>query len=310
MREHKKGALTIEANIDYVYQKQSPPSTGPLGGYASLDAAMTTLARNQRHEAIRRLLAERGRAAVDELAEVLHVTTMTIRRDLALLEEAGVLTRTHGGCALATPFVHEAPFEEKDRRQRAQKAAIACRASETVSTGATLFLDTGTTAVHFARALPTDAGFRVFTNNLRVAMALFGRRDVEVTVLGGRLTGGSPDLVGEVGLRSIQDFRFDVAVIGADAVDVGRGEFYSADHHTAALSQSAQRQASKTLLLVDSSKFGKHAHFVAGRLDASITLVTDSGVEPKDSQRLVASGIELICVAPTGARCAPNGRIV
>ena len=253
--------------------------------------------RNQRQEAILELLARRGRLNVEELAPELNVATMTIRRDLASLEKAGVLTRTHGGCVLQSPFVHELPFSQKDQQHRTQKYAIACAAAGMLNPGDRIYLDTSTTAVHVARVLPAGLDLCVFTNNLRVAMELFGREGIEVIVYGGALGGQSPDLTGEVALTRIHDFRNDVAVMGADALDVARGEYYSADTSTAMLSRQARRQAERTLLLVDSSKFGKHSLAVAGRLDDGVTLITDDRISEEDRHALEETSAELVIVA-------------
>ncbi|MCX7428637.1 MAG: DeoR/GlpR family DNA-binding transcription regulator [Planctomycetia bacterium] len=251
-------------------------------------------ARNDRQEAIHNLLAERGRLNVEELAETLNVTTMTIRRDLSAMESEGVLTRVHGGCVLQSPFVHELPFSEKDQQRPAEKNAIARAAVRYLRRADRVYLDTGTTAVHLARILPGDLELGVFTNNLRVALELFGRKGVEVAVYGGALGQRSPDLTGEVALSRIRDFRIDVAIMGADALDARRGEFYSADSGTAMLSRAAQRQAERTLVLVDSSKFGKHSLAVIGRLTDGVTLVTDAGISDADRALIESTGAEVV----------------
>ncbi len=254
-------------------------------------------ARNQRQDSILELLARRGRLNVEELAAELSVTAMTIRRDLAALEKAGVLTRTHGGCVLQSPFVRELPFSQKDQQHRDQKYAIACAAVGMLKSGDRIYLDTGTTAVHVARVLPAGLDLCIFTNNLRVAMELFGREGVNVSVYGGALAPQSPDLTGEVALTRIQDFRIDVAIMGADALDVTRGEYYSADMGTAMLSRQAQRQAQRTLLLVDNSKFGKHSLAVVGRLDEKTTLVTDDRISPEDRQLVRDTSAKMFIVS-------------
>lgn len=253
-------------------------------------------ARNKRQEAIVELLARRGRLNVEELAPELNVTAMTIRRDLAALEQSGVLTRTHGGCVLQSPFVRELPFSEKEHQHRAQKYAIARAAAAMLKPGNRIYLDTGTTAVHVARVLPAGLGLCVFTNNLRVAMELFGREGVEVIVYGGQLGRQSPDLTGEIALSRMQDYRLDVAIMGADALDAARGEYYSADTSTAMLSRQARRQAERTLLLVDYSKFGKHSQAVVDRLEEGVTLITDDRISEEDSRMLRETPAELVVV--------------
>ena len=250
---------------------------------------------NARQEKIRRLLTEQGRLNVHELATRLRVAEMTIRRDLAGLETMGVLTRTHGGCVLQSSFVAELPFPSKQRMHQAQKAAIAREAVRLLKRGQSLYLDTGTTALQVARALPSDLDLRVFTNNLRVAMELLGRGFANVMVYGGMLTGRSPDLAGEVAMAQMQQFRLDVAIVGGDALDVTRGEFYGADTETAQMSRVAQRQADRVFVAMDSSKIGKRGLAVAGRLGPGTTLITDDEVGRAARAAIDASGARLIC---------------
>ncbi len=255
---------------------------------------------SERQEQIRNLLATQGRLNAAALAKQLKVATMTIRRDLAAMEKAGLLTRTHGGCILQSPFVSEASFPDKLRRRQEQKTAIAREVVRRLKNGDAVYLDTGTTSLHVARALPPGFNLRVFTNNLRVAMELFGREGVEVIVYGGLLTRRNPDLVNEIALGQISQFRLDVAIVGGDALDVTRGEFYGADTASAALSRAAQRQADRVIVVMDSSKLGARSLAVAGKLEAGMVLITDDEVDAKDRVALRKTGAEIVCAAVNG----------
>ena len=112
---------------------------------------------NARQALIRDRLLKAGSLAVEELAAALGVSTMTVRRDLTRMEKAGVLTRTHGGCELQTRQAKERSFAEKDRDGRTEKMAIAAVAVRLLRPGQAIYLDTGTTALHLARALPSSA---------------------------------------------------------------------------------------------------------------------------------------------------------
>lgn len=254
--------------------------------------------KRKRRDQIRELLALQERLGVEELAATLDVTSMTIRRDLTEMEKNGELIRTYGGCALRSPLVTELSFSEKDDKQRTEKHAIARTVVHLINKNETVYLDTGTTAVHVARLLPGDQGIRVLTNNLRVAMELFARKDQgdspHVTVLGGELATKSPDLVGEMAPVRMGEYRVDLAILGADAIDLSRGEFYSADIRTAALSRAAQTRAGRTFVLADHSKFGKYSLSVVGQLGPNITLVTDEGIDPADRQAIEATGAEVL----------------
>lgn len=254
-----------------------------------------------RQRAIQEQVARHGRADVAALAARFAVSTMTVRRDLAALERAGILTRTHGGAVPRSALLHEPSFAEKDRRQQAQKAAIAAEAVRRfVRPGSMLYLDTGTTALQMARALPASLGLRVFTNNLRVALELFGRPGVEVSVYGGRLGARNPDLTGDWAVLAAASFAVDIAFIGCDALDPARGAAYAADEASAALSRVVQARARQAVLLADSAKWHASAPVLVLRLAKGCAVVTDAAAPATLVQALSRRGVEVICAAPAG----------
>jgi DeoR/GlpR family transcriptional regulator of sugar metabolism len=191
-------------------------------------------------------------------------------------------------------MVRDLSFSEKDALHARQKASIAREATKLVQPGSSIFIDTGTTALHFARSLPQSLNLRVFTNNLRVAMDLFSREGFEVNVYGGRLAARSPDLVGETALTRAQEFRLDLAFLGTDAIDPVRGEMYAADIPTANLDRAVQRQSEKLVILADSSKLGKHSVALVVRLGEGITVVTDDGCASRDLAALKQCGVQVV----------------
>jgi DeoR family transcriptional regulator, aga operon transcriptional repressor len=224
--------------------------------------------------------------SVGALSRRFGVAGMTIRRDLTAMERAGLLTRVHGGCVLQSPFVTELSFPAKMQHKRAEKSAIARKAVLLLRAGESVYIDSGTTALHIARALPSDSNLKILTNNLRVAMELFGRQGIEVVVFGGQLGLKSPDLMGEVAVVQITQYRMDVALVGADAFDVERGEFYSADAASAMLSRMAQHQSERIVVVADSTKAGKRGKLLAGQFGPGVTLVTDEGISEEARRHL------------------------
>jgi DeoR family glycerol-3-phosphate regulon repressor len=204
-------------------------------------------------------------------------------------------------------FVRELPFSEKTRLNLTQKLAIAREVVRRLKPGASVYLDTGTTAVQVARSVPAGLPLRVFTNNLSVAMELFGRPSIEVVVYGGRLAARSPDLVGEFALSRIDDFRLDVAVIGADALDAARGAFYSADAATAMLSRLVQKQVRRTFVVADSSKFGRSSLARAGKLGPGTTLFTDDHASRNHRAAVRKTGARIVCVKCSKAKTKKAG---
>ena len=255
---------------------------------------MARRGQDERRHGIRRLLARAGAIRVEELADLLGVTPMTIRRDLTAMEEEGLLLRTHGGATVQSPMVRELSFSEKDALHAEQKAAIARTAVDYIEPGSSIFIATGTTCLHFARAMPASLDLNVYTNNLRVAMELFGRDGFQVTLYGGHLARRSPDLYGEIAIARIQEYRLDLAVLGADAIDTARGEAYGAAHEIIAVDRAVLRQSTAALILADSSKIGKHSHTLLTKLSSGITLITDDGILPDDHESLVETRAHVV----------------
>ncbi|MHC4884802.1 MAG: DeoR/GlpR family DNA-binding transcription regulator [Planctomycetota bacterium] len=247
-----------------------------------------------RQQAIMEQLSQEGRLTVEELAERFSVTPMTVRRDLTAMEEEGLITRTHGGCVLRSPFVPELSFTEKDAQAKQQKRAIAEAVVSSLQGSESLYLDTGTTAVQVAELLPTGKHFSVFTNNLLVAMTLFGRDEVSVTVFGGSFGRKSPDLTGEMALAQLKRFRFELAIVGADALAVESGELFAADTPSAEISRLAQEQAGRTVIALDSSKLDKTSLVSIRTLQPGDTVVTDGGMSSEQRNGLEAHGAKVV----------------
>jgi DeoR/GlpR family transcriptional regulator of sugar metabolism len=263
-----------------------------------------------RQRAIQEAMSRQGRAEVAELAARLGVSAMTVRRDLAALERAGVLTRTHGGAVPRSALLHEATFAEKDRRQQAQKAAIAAEAVRRfVRPGVSLYLDTGTTAMQVARTLPAGLDLRVFTNNLRAALELFGRPGVEVSVYGGRLGTRNPDLTGAWAVLAGGGFAVDVAFLGCDTLDPARGEAYAADEASAVLSRAVQARAQRIVLLADSAKWRAAGPVLVLRLATGMSVLTDTDTPEAAARMLARRGVQVVRVqpAPPAVPVVPTG---
>jgi DeoR family glycerol-3-phosphate regulon repressor len=166
-----------------------------------------------------------------------------------------------------------------------------------VPKGASIYLDTGTTCAIVARFLRRHREhLKVFTNNLAAALALFGDETIEVVVPGGVLGRSSPDLTGDGALSRLRQWRFDLAIVGGDALDLSSGEFYSADLATAALSLAAQQRADRTFAAIDESKLDKRALCVAGQLADGVTLFTDADIPVGTRRRLTKLGVEIFNV--------------
>ena len=151
---------------------------------------------------------------------------------------------------------------------------------EVVKPGMTVVLDTGTTTLEVARALAGIPDLRVLTSSLAIASALQAHDNLELVLLGGSLRRQSPDLSGPLTEENLRQFRPDLAILGADAVD--RDGAYTADLGVASLSRAMIAGAQASCLVADSSKFARRAFVQFAPWELIDHLVTDTGLGPEE----------------------------
>jgi len=231
---------------------------------------------DQRRRRLLALVEASGGMRTADLAVALGVSAATVRRDLAALERAGLLRRAHGGALprqLGTAA--EPPFELKAKSQRGEKEQIAARAAELVPKGATVILDSGTTALALAHRL-AEHRVTVIALDLKVAEAL-ARGRAEVWVVGGRARNGLFSLVGPWAESLLAEVHADLFFLGADAVD--EEGVTNATLEEAAVKRRAAAAAKKTILIADHTKFGRRALARVLPLEALSGVVTDRGAK-------------------------------
>ncbi len=249
----------------------------------------------ERQQAIAAQVIAQGRASVTELAQTYDVTTETVRRDLAVLDRAGVLRRVHGG-AVPTRALHlvEPSVEAREATRAAHKQAIARAAAEFFpQSGATILIDAGTTTARLAALIPADRELLVVTNSVPIAARLAGLGSVSLQVLGGRVRGLTQAIVGDQALATLAALRVDVAFVGANGITVRHG-LSTPDPDEAAVKRAMVACANFIVVVADSSKVG-HEEFVSfAPIQALDVLVTDAGISPACCAELAGEGLEVV----------------
>jgi DeoR family fructose operon transcriptional repressor len=249
----------------------------------------------ERQQAIASLVITKGRASVAELAQTYDVTTETVRRDLAVLDKAGVLRRVHGGAVpVRTLHLVEADVGERETTRAEHKDAIAAAAAEFVPlSGASVLLDAGTTTARIAAHLPVDRELVVVTNSVPIAARLAAMPSVSLQLLGGRVRGLTQAAVGEQTLRVLDTLRVDIAFIGTNGISVRHG-LSTPDSDEAAVKRAMVRAANYVVVAADSSKIGREDFISFSPVSSVDTLITDTEINDADRERLVAQGIEVV----------------
>src|SRR4051812_9808614 len=239
-----------------------------------------------------RQLNEQGSVGVAELAEELGVSEASVRRDLHLLEQQKLLTRTHGG-AVASGVLYELPMRYRGGQHYDAKRAIAGKAVELIPADATsIGLNGGSTTTEVARALMTRPGLRVVTNALNIASELAVRANIELVVCGGSARSESYELVGPLAELTLSNINLDVAIIGVDGVSVGAG---LTTHHEveAQTNRCLLRAAARVIVVADSAKIGRRGFARISELGAVSDLVTDADAKDADVAELERSGLRV-----------------
>jgi DeoR family transcriptional regulator of aga operon len=254
----------------------------------------------QRFHAILTGLQENGSVAVDELSNKLHVSVVTIRRDLDMLEQQGLLRRSHGGAVSIEPLFYEPfkkdrSFQEQVERQANEKRRIGRAAAALINPGETIAITPGTTTAEIIRGIPLNSKITVVTNTANIAMELSKRKDVSVFVTGGHLHGEWFSLVGPTAIRSLDNMLIHTMFIGVDGIDAQWGlSCFSSDE--AELNGAMVRHARRHIAVADHTKFGVVANWSICNTATLKTLITDSGATDEMITPFQKMGIEVIRV--------------
>jgi DeoR family transcriptional regulator, fructose operon transcriptional repressor len=245
----------------------------------------------------RQLIADRarrnGRVEVAGLAIELDVTTETVRRDLTDLEHRGLLRRVHGGAIPVERLRSEPDVAERAVRQADEKVKIAAAALAELPVGGTIILDAGTTTGALAGLLPNDRPLTVVTNAVTIALTVSMRPNIELHLVGGRVRGRTLATVEDWALRTLDELVVDVAFVATNGLTVTRG-LTTPDPAEAAVKRALVRSGRRVVLLADHTKLGEE-HFVRfAELHEIDRLITDGGIDPRDHEALVATGLEVV----------------
>ena len=245
-----------------------------------------------RQAAIMKTLGSQGVCTVIDLAEQLSVSGETIRRDIKVMANKGLVERVHGGVLLPDLF-REPDFQKRLNRNADAKSAIAATVALSVQNGDSLMLDTGSSTVYVARALRHHKDLMVVTNCTEIAATLAGGSGNKIYLAGGEFRGDDGAVFGTAAIDFVEQFRVRTAIlsIGAINLDDGMMDFHLSE---AAFSQAVIRRANKVMVVADSSKFGLQAPIkVCGFSDIDV-LVSEAPPPKGYRQRLTAANVQSI----------------
>jgi DeoR/GlpR family transcriptional regulator of sugar metabolism len=209
--------------------------------------SITELTGNPRHDQLVHYIAERGYMNIEELAQLLDVSTQTIRRDIRKLSEQGLITRHHGGAGRVSSVMNTA-FEERELSLTQEKREMADAVSDYIPERCTVFITIGTTVEAVARALLGRQDLRIITNSLRVAQILYKNRSDHGTRRMLRSHNGG--IVGPGTVSFVEGFRADYLITSVGAIE-NDGTLLEFDVNEATVAKTMMAHARHTLLVAD-----------------------------------------------------------
>lgn len=254
----------------------------------------------ERYEKIGDLVAAEGRVSVAQLADRFSITQETVRRDLAALENDGVVRRVHGGAvAAAKRSTGELSLSSRQSQHHDQKLQIARKALDLIPAGSSVVIDAGTTTELLADLLQDwqapnpDEGLLIITHAVPIAAKLVNTPALELELLGGRVRGLTRASVGDSTVKQLDNLRPDIAFVGTNGVHPDFG-FSTPDAQEAAVKSAIVRSARRVIALADASKLGEEALVRFAALDEVDALITDTAPEGALAEALRQAGTEVV----------------
>jgi len=249
------------------------------------------LVSEQRRGELRRIVQTQGFASLSDLADSLSVSESTVRRDVEFLEQLGEARRTHGGVFWTGSPAEMRVFDTRGDSSATQKRAIAVVAASLVSDGETILLDGGSTTYEIARQL-VSRPLQVVTNSLPVANLLSSCEQIDLVLVGGCVHHRTGVTIGPIADSQLSTLRVDKAFLSVAGID--ENGFYNSNLLLVETEKTMRRIAKDTIIVADSSKFGRASLSRLCGLDDVRTVVTDKDLPQAWQNQMRDAGVELI----------------
>lgn len=237
-------------------------------------------------------LRSKGQVSVGELSKTLEVSEVTVRKDLEYLEKNNLLVRIHGGAMQNGYLVYDQPIEEKGKLYSSEKHYIGEAAAEMIEDGDSIIMDAGTTMIQVARNT-NRRNLTILTSGLNVAMELLHLPNVDLMMLGGMVRPTSACVVGPYAEQMVQEHSCRKYFLGVDGFDLERG-LSTTNTLEAYLNRIMIQAAQETIVVTDSSKFGKRGLSRICGVDQIDVVVTDSGIPDNIKRYLAEHDVRLV----------------
>ncbi len=247
---------------------------------------------DERHKAILDILQLQGSVSVSDLSERLDVSEVTIRKDLSALENQNKLYRTHGRAIPISPYIGDRHINEKEKQAVQEKRLIGKAAAALVNEQDSILIASGTTILYMAKELVEKKNITVISASVSASSMLSQNKEINVVQLGGVVRESSVSVVGSFAEDMLKYFNCSLLFMGADGVDLDFG-ITTTNMMEANLNRMMMNTSQQTVLLVDSSKFGKKGFSKICDIKDVDRIITDENIPQMYLENIQDMGIEV-----------------
>ncbi len=248
-----------------------------------------------RQNTILRMLQQRKKMTVDEIAEALNVTSATIRRDLIYMEGEKMIRRGFGNAEYLQPdnMRDIEPTNLEDEKAYIRRR-IARQAAEMIEDGDVIFINSSATASLVLEYLG-NKNVTVLANNARVIQRHYGS-NISIVLTGGEVYGKKQSLVGQFAIDSISRVTANKCILGCSGISATGGLTSVILPETQINLMMLQQCRGDKIVVADSSKIGITHNFYCGSLKDIDYLITDTGADDDKVHEIELSGVSVIKV--------------
>ena len=249
--------------------------------------------------AVKDLIKREKIVTVERLSKAFDMSPITARRDLKRLDREGFLTKVHGGAVYKEVIEPEPVFSEQVKIHMQEKSEIAREATKRINDGDIVIIESGSTCLAMIKHLNDKKNIKVSTAGIPLANKLWNlsiiKKDIEVSVCGGLLSPNSSTYVGPHAIYFFQNINANIAFVSPVGVSVGKG-ISTATEMDAELMRAIIGCSQKTILVCDSTKFGRYSYINVAPLKSFTEIITDRALDKKYYTEIKNKGIKITLV--------------
>ncbi|WP_213878478.1 DeoR/GlpR family DNA-binding transcription regulator [Pseudomonas sp. dw_358] len=250
----------------------------------------------QRREQILRQLRKYQVLSVHQLMEMFDCSHMTVRRDIALLEQEGRAYSVTGGVRIASQVHSEPSHQSKAVVEQVHKQGMAQLAAGLLHDDMTVYLDAGTTTLEIVPHIVARTGMTVITNDFGIVQALADAVHVAVIHTGGLLDHPNRSCVGGLAAATLRQIATDIAFMSTSSWDLNRGTT-TPSALKVEVKQVAMQAASQNVLIATSSKYGTFGMYKIAALEQFDVIITDDSLAEAAAEAIRKQGVDLLLAA-------------